>query len=170
MIMRPMVLLNPALWFSRIVTFVFAALAAGSAVYWGLQWSSFSSSPSVAAVDGPQQWTAQTPAVEKALGGLGQTPGPNAGGPAQPLLASRFVLIGVVAGTSQAGAALIGVDGKPPRPFEVGARLGEEWVLTSVQGRRAVLSRSGADVNPADGLPAELVLDMPPVNKDKKGP
>jgi general secretion pathway protein C len=165
-----MVLLNPALWFSRIVTFVFAALAAGSAVYWGLQWSSLGGGAAVAAVDSPQQWTAQTSAVEKALGGLGQAPGLDSGAPSAPLLATRFVLIGVVAGTSQAGAALIGVDGKPPRPFEVGARLADDWVLKSVQGRRAVLARNGAEANPADGLPAQLVLDMPPVNKDKKGP
>jgi general secretion pathway protein C len=76
---------------------------------------------------------------------------------AAPSLASRFTLIGVVASRSQKGAALIAVDGKPAKPFRVGAAIDEGIVLKSVEARRAVLA--GADGSPA------LTLELPPLKK-----
>ena len=74
---------------------------------------------------------------------------------AAPTLSSRFQLIGVLdAGTSQ-GAALIAVDGKPAKPFRIGATVSEGLVLQSVQGRRVNLG-SGTDA------PATLTLELPP--------
>jgi general secretion pathway protein C len=73
-------------------------------------------------------------------------------------LASRFALIGVLAGRSSGGgAALIAVDGKPAKPFRVGAAVDEGLVLQSLDPRQA---RLGARV---DG-PATLTLDMPAKN------
>ncbi len=172
MIMRSMLLQFPAVWLARIVSFVFAALAAGSAAYWGLRWSSLSQADivSVAPVDAPQQWAAQTVAVEKALGGLGGSPDQEAPqDPNPPLLESRFELKGVIAGTtSQVGAALIGIDGQPPRPFKVGTSLEDEWMLKSVQGRSAVLARAVVNANSNDSASEQLVLEMPSVNQDAK--
>jgi general secretion pathway protein C len=70
-------------------------------------------------------------------------------------LASRFNLLGVVAARSHSGAALIAVDGKPPRPYRVGSAIEEGLVLQSVQRRRAVLAASA-------GGPAVLTLELPP--------
>ncbi len=43
---------------------------------------------------------------------------------AAPAAASRFALEGVLAGTASGhGAALIAVDGKPPKPYRVGAEV-----------------------------------------------
>ena len=73
---------------------------------------------------------------------------------AAPALVSRFQLVGVLAGGPSQGAALIVVDGKPAKPFRVGAPVAEGLVLQSVQGRRVNLG-AGGDVA------AILTLDLP---------
>jgi general secretion pathway protein C len=69
-------------------------------------------------------------------------------------LASRFQLLGVLAGGPNAGAALIAVDGKPAKPFRVGAVVSDGLVLQSAQGRRVSLGVA------LDGAPT-LTLDLP---------
>jgi general secretion pathway protein C len=87
---------------------------------------------------------------------LGAAPAVASAAPS-PTLASRFTLVGVVASRSHKGAALIAVDGKPAKPFRVGAAVDEGIVLQSVEPRRAVLASS-------DGSPA-LTLELPPLKK-----
>jgi general secretion pathway protein C len=67
-------------------------------------------------------------------------------------------LVGVVAGRSNKGAALIAVDGKPARAFRVGSKIDEGVVLQAVEPRRARLG-SGADAATA------LTLEMPAPRK-----
>jgi len=144
----------------RLVTFGLAAVAAGSAVFWGLQGSGLAFVTPVIAVDVQTAAVAEPHAVARALGGSG------AGAPVVPsvlassLDSSRFVLAGVVASRSQLGAALIAVDGKPAKPYAVGARVGDGWMLKSVQPRRAVLLRVAADAQGLPG-PVEMVLELP---------
>jgi general secretion pathway protein C len=69
-------------------------------------------------------------------------------------LSSRFTLMGVVASRSNKGAALIAVDGRPAKPFRVGAAIDEGLVLQSVEARRATLAAS------PEG-PAVLTLELP---------
>jgi general secretion pathway protein C len=71
-----------------------------------------------------------------------------------PTLASRFQLQGVMAGGPDAGAALIAVDGKPAKPYRVGAVVADGLVLQSTQGRRISL---GAAMD----APQTLVLELP---------
>lgn len=71
-------------------------------------------------------------------------------------LAGRFVLTGVVASASSQGVAVIAVDGQPPRPFRVGARLDEGVVLQSVAPRKAVLAAGPRSA-------ALLTLELPPL-------
>lgn len=72
-------------------------------------------------------------------------------------VASRYALVGVVAGLSRAGgAALISVNGQEARPVRVGNVVDGKLVLLSVSGRRAVLS-SGADAA------EKITLDLPPL-------
>jgi hypothetical protein len=85
---------------------------------------------------------------------LGQTAAAPATTTAAPSLSSRFNLIGVVAGRSQQGAALIAVDGRPAKPYRVGSAVDEGLVLQSVAPRRAVLAASAAG-------PAVVTLEMP---------
>lgn len=73
-------------------------------------------------------------------------------------LASRFALLGVVSERTHDGAALIAIDGRPARPYRVGAAIDEALVLQSVQARQAVLANS------VDGPPV-LTLELPPIKR-----
>jgi len=137
----------------RSATFFLWALAAASAAYWALKLSrpqSFAAPPAVRAAA-----PTDAAAVARLLGFS-----PRAALPAAPApgLASRFALLGVVAGHSRRGAALIAIDGKPARPYRVGGVLEEGLVLQAVEGRRAVLAAS------AEG-PALLTLELPALRK-----
>ncbi len=77
----------------------------------------------------------------------------------------RLRLYGVIGGGRSAGAALIGVDGKPPRAFAVGASIepGVRLVSTAFgraeieqQGRRVVLSSRPGEAAPALPGPAPV--------------
>jgi general secretion pathway protein C len=68
-------------------------------------------------------------------------------------LSSRFQLLGVVAEGDGGGAALIAVDGKPAKPYRVGAPVDENLVLQSVAPRRAVIG--------AGKGPPAVTLELP---------
>jgi general secretion pathway protein C len=133
-------------------TFVLWALVAASAVFWGLKMSARSSVIPPAAVAARAPAPADPAAVARLLGA---TPETATAAPAAPSLASRLALTGVVASRSQHGAALISVDGKPAKPFRVGAMVEEGVVLQSVADRRAVLAASATG-------PALVTLELPP--------
>jgi general secretion pathway protein C len=137
-----------------LTTFVVWALVAGSAAYWGLK---LGSPPGGSAVAVAQRANAPVdPAAVARV--LGASPSMATATPT-PTAASRFALVGVVASASHQGAALISIDGKPPKPFRVGAALDEGVVLQSVDARRAVLA-SGANG------PVVATLELPlPIRK-----
>ena len=139
----------------RLATLVLWLLAAGSCVYWGLRMAP-RSAPTGVAPAARQPFSADPGAVARLLGANPLL----ASSPAQPVasLASRFNLLGVVASRSKRGAALIAVDGKPPRPFRVGSPIDEGLVLQSVDVRRAVLAASA-------GGPPVLTLELPPLKR-----
>lgn len=136
-------------WAVRGTTFALWALAAASAVYWGLKFSAHPApaGPAVAARTAP-------PVDPQAIARLlGASPVAAAAAPVAPL-ASRFALLGVADQGSGHGAALVSVDGKPAKPYRVGMQLDEGIVLKSVAGRKAVLAST------ADGQPV-LTLELP---------
>ena len=138
-------------WTVRGVTFVVWVAAAASAAYWVMKFAG--SDPSVPRVAAASRQPAPAdPMVVARLLGHTTTAAPTA--VAQPSTSSRLSLIGVVADRSQRGAALIAVDGKPPRPYRVGTPVEEGLVLQSVEPRKATL---GASV---DG-PASVTLELP---------
>ena len=139
------------LWWLRIATFLLAALAAASAAYWVLKWSAPASASSASGAALPLSRAAQTDpqVVARLLGGGQKT--------VVALVesaASRFKLMGVVANRAHGGTALISVDGKPARPYQVGAALSESLLLKSVAPRSAALAAS------ADG-PVSFTLELP---------
>ena len=138
-------------WVAPAATLALWGLVAWSGVYWGLKAvaSSAPSRPVTSALGAPQP--ADPVAVGRLLGAS-----PAVANAAAPSLASRFVLMGVVAGISGAGAALIAVDGQPPRPYTVGATVTEGFMLQSVQGRRATLG-------PSPDAPPAVTLELPPL-------
>jgi general secretion pathway protein C len=118
-------------------TFVVWGVVAASAVYWGMKLSSASTPANVA----PAVRTSPPPDTAAIARLLGATP---AGQSAAPVasLSSRFQLLGVVAGPDGGGAALLAVDGKPARPYRVGAPVDENLVLQSVHPKRVTLASS----------------------------
>ena len=119
-----------------------------SAVTWGLRWSATGDMPSKASAAAQALPEVDVSAAARSLGAMPVQAA------AAPSLSSRFQLQGVMAGGPNAGAALIAVDGKPAKPYRVGAVVTEGVVLQSAQGRRVNL---GAAI---DG-PQALVLELP---------
>ncbi len=165
MIMRPMNLLPNPVWLSRFVTFGLALVAGCSAAYWAMQWVGQTPDNGLIITQPQSLAITDIAAVARALGGTGPGAGPVE--KASPLAASRFNLVGVVAVGTEAGAALIAVDGNRPRPFEVGSTVGDAWVLHSVKTRQAVLVRPASADGQASTGDAGLVLQMPPLSEAK---
>ena len=149
-----MLMPSSASWTVRSATFALWLLAAASGVYWVLQLGG-GAARSVPPPAAPRPLPAMDPeAVAGLLGGGAAAPGAT---PQVVSLASRLQLVGVVAGVSSGGgAAVISVDGKPARPFRVGASVDEGLVLQSVRGRRAALG-------PQASGPAAITLELPPI-------
>lgn len=136
----------------RFATFVLWLFAAASAVYWGLKFVNGPTAPATAsaAVSSGAAAAADSQALAKGLGG-GRSSAANLGAdlpvaaPVSSIISSRFVLTGVVvdrSGTSKSSVALIAVDGKPARPYRVGAGVADGVVLHSVAAGKAMLATS----------------------------
>jgi len=145
-------LTNPqSRWGLRLATFFAWALAAASVVYWGLKLGAPPPGPMAAVVSSASAAQVDASKVARLLGA---TDAPVAAAPAV-VASSRFSLVGVVAGASRTGTALIAVDGKPARPYRVGAAVDAGYVLQSVGPRVAVLA-------PSLQAPAAMTLEMAP--------
>jgi general secretion pathway protein C len=136
---------------SRVVLPVATLLVWGavafSAVTWGLRWSATGAAPSNATTAAQALPEVDVSAAARSLGAAPVQ------AVAAPTFASRFQLQGVMAGGPDAGAALIAVDGKPAKPYRVGAVVADGMVLQSAQGRRVTL---GAAIDGPQGLVLEL--------------
>jgi len=146
-----MVTLSQSRWALRAITLVVWILAAASALYWGLKFSS-NGQTSTAAVPAVPATPVDPLMVARVLGATGPLVVPQAS------LASRFALLGVVAGAPGGGAALISIDGKPATPFRVGNAIEDGLVLKAANNRQAVLAASPSG-------PALLTLDMAPLGQ-----
>lgn len=145
---------SPSLWWLRIATFALAALAAASAAYWVLKWSAGAPvAPGRSATPVLTRAAQVDPlTVARLLGG-----GKQAVAALSESAASRFKLLGVVAANAGNGYALISVDGKPARPYRVGAAVNDSLVVRSVAPRSAALAAS------ADAPPS-FTLELPAPN------
>lgn len=127
-------------------------LAAGlSAGYWVLQ--ALGRSPvTPLAVAAPSSIQVDSLAVARVLGAQPVA----AAAPNAPPVATgtQYQLQGVVAASAAGGAALIAVNGQPPRPYRVGASLEGGLVLQAVSRRSA---RLGASMNG----PSTVELTLP---------
>jgi general secretion pathway protein C len=128
-----------------------AALVTG---YWLLHlWGRAPLTPVAAIAGNPLQ--ADAAAVARALGALPEAPAVAA---VAPPASSRFRLLGLVGQPGQRGAALIAVDGQPPRPVSVGGVVEGQMLLLSV-GQREV------QVGAQRGDPAAFELSLPEVKE-----
>jgi general secretion pathway protein C len=139
----------------RWVTFFVWAVAAATALFWGLR---LGARPLPVP---PQAQVADAAAVPRGdltrLFGA-DAPPPTAAVP-EPAADARFTLLGVVnpraPQAAREGLALIAVEGKPPRAFRVGAVVDGPHVLQAVNAR-------GATLGPRDGAPVISLTLAPP--------
>jgi len=141
-----------SVWWSRLLTFSLATLVAASAVYWVLRWPQPAAAPPMAAA-APGVTAPDAQALARLLGQAVAAPA------AAVAPGGRYALTGVLAGPGPRGAALISIDGKPAKPFRVGALVADNLYLQSVVGRRAVLAAGSADAAPS------LTLEMKPLSR-----
>ena len=137
-------------WGVRLGTLAIWALAAASAAYWGLRLTA--RPPGMPApTAAPAPVAADMQAMARLLGAVtAQTPQA-----AAAPVSSRFALVGVLAGQQGgSGAALIAVDGKPAKPYRVGATVDAGLVLQSLGPRQARLGAGQEGV-------ATVTLEMP---------
>lgn len=140
-------------WGVRMGTLALWAAAGASVVFWGLRLSAPAAGPA-APVLPPSPLAPDAQALARLLG-AGPVVSTTAAAAPAASLASRFVLVGVLAGQSSGGgAALIAVDGKPAKPFRLGAAVDEGLVVQALGQRQVLL---GPDADSA----ATVTLDMP---------
>jgi general secretion pathway protein C len=150
-------------WLIPLATFGLWLLAAAGGVYWALKFVQGTATPANAAVvTAAPVASVDSQALARGLGGgLGAAAVVAASpvaAPAAGIIAARFVLSGVVEGkTARHSLALIAVDGKPARPYRVGAQLAEGVVLAAVQRRQALLS-------PNTGKAGAVTLELAKAN------
>ena len=150
--------------FARLSAFVIWSLLAATAVFWALR---LAASPAV--VPAYAVAVGNSVAVRGDLSRLfGATQRPNVVAQGVPEAPSRFKLVGVMAprsSTAQAepgyGVALIAVDGKPAKPYAVGARVDSDLVLQSVGLRTA-------SIGPAQGA-RSVLLELPALAAPNSG-
>lgn len=127
------------------------ALVAGSFAFWGLRLL-VSSYPTPSHAVGVVEAGAPRGDIARLLG-----PGAVAAPVAQAAANSRFQLSGVLAPkegfTDAHGVALIAVDGRPARAYQVGARVADDWILQGVTRRTASIGPREAE--------AAAVLELP---------
>jgi general secretion pathway protein C len=135
------------LWTLRLTTFLLWALAAGSAAFWILQGVNAAPSDSAAPLTKPALTTNHTPAASNVpqiatLLGAKNPVIPTAASAAAASQA-RFQLVGVLAVSSKKGAALLAIDGKPAKPYRLGALIEDGLEVTAVAARSVSIGRNG---------------------------
>ena len=137
-------------WGVRLGTLAIWALAAASAAYWGLRLTA--RPPGMPApTAAPAPVAADMQAMARLLGVVAAQTPQAAAAP----VSSRFALVGVLAGQQGgSGAALIAVDGKPAKPYRVGATVDAGLVLQSLGPRQARLGAGQEGVT-------TVTLEMP---------
>jgi general secretion pathway protein C len=145
-------------WTIRLATLVLWLLAAASVVFWALKFVQGAATPANAAVIPTNSLASiDSAALARGLGG-GAVANLAAPAAASSISAARFVLSGIVTGNAaRENLALIAVDGKPAKPYRIGAMVADGIVLKSLENRQAALSM-GADA------PTGLTLELPKQN------
>ena len=142
-------------WAPALSAMALAALAAYGVVSWFLQIQSLSAPASLAPV---AQTSSASTAVAIDTGRVAQALGAPlaaaAGSGTEAVAAYQWTLLGVVAGASGKGSALLSVDGQAPKAYLPGQTVAPGWVLHSVGHRLARLAPAGQDS-------ASVTLELP---------
>ena len=150
---------NSKSFWPAICALMLGGLAAYTAVAWVLQIQSISVAPSsiqVASQSGSSAsalQNVQSTYVAAALGAPLEAGVPT-GANAMDTADHQWTLLGVVAGASGKGSALLSVDGQPPKAYRPGQVVAPGWVLHSVGHRLARLA-------PAQQNTPTVTLELP---------
>lgn len=132
----------------KLATLLLWSAAAAVVVFWGLKFAG-NVSPSLPFVSSAQPVQVNAQAMAKALGAVA-LPATVIAAP----VASRFSLLGVLAGNeSGGGAAVIAVEGRGSKAVRVGEAIEEGLILQSLSVREAHLGAANG--------PASVVLQLP---------
>lgn len=145
-------------WAPAVCALSLGALAAYGAVSWFLQIQSMSGPASLAPVaqtiNRSTALAVDTGRVAQALGAPVASVASDVAGGNVANTAHQWNLLGVVAGASGKGSALLSVDGQAPKAFLPGQSVAPGWVLHSVGHRLARLAPEGQDT-------ASVTLELP---------
>ena len=140
-------------WWTRIATFLVAALTSASIAWWGLTLNTPRAGlPSVDLRPAPQ---IDASALGRALG-AGTMPATQDTTPTP--VAITIQLLGVVASEAGQGHALMAVGTAPAKTYKVGSAVSDGLVLQSVSAR-------SANLGPTMAGPASQTLELPPIPK-----
>jgi general secretion pathway protein C len=126
---------NPVRWAVKWLTLLVWCLVACGAVIWALKFPFYAGETTVALAQTRADLSGAQLSVDVARS-LGHRP-VNSSAPVAADL--QFQLLGVIAGGSGGGSALISVGGLPPKAFRVGQTVSEGVVLQRLQARQAEL-------------------------------
>jgi general secretion pathway protein C len=145
----------------RIVSLMVWGMASATVMFWMLRLGiNAPPAPAYAVVEPSDRLASED--LSRLLGAEASSsePGPSSSPPPE---AARFQLVGLVAGLTPESAsalALIAIDGKPAKPYAVGARIGGTWVVQSVSRRSVALGPEGSQ---APGVMLEIPA-LPPAS------
>lgn len=135
-------------WSLRLITLAVWLLAVLCGAYWVLKFASVKPVSANSAAIAPAV-VVDSSAVAKLLGATNSI----AGQPGMTPASSNYALFGLAVTGSGTGVALIATDGKPAKPYRVGSKVADNWVLKSVSRTEAILATA---MNAPDGMKLEL--------------
>jgi general secretion pathway protein C len=124
-------------WSLRLLTLLVWLLVGMCAAYWVYKFATTRQVAATAVASVPVV-AVDAKVVAKLLGATEEP----AGKVAAPVSTTKFSLSGVAASQRGAGYALIAMDGKPAKPYRLGARLNEDYILKKITSDGAVLAVS----------------------------
>lgn len=135
-------------WSLRLITLAVWLVAVLCGAYWAMKFVTVKPVTANSAAIAPAIVVDST-AVAKLLGATNSVAGQAVITPAS----SNYALFGLAMTRSGSGVALIATDGKPAKPYRVGSKIADDWVLKSVSRTGVVLA---ASVSAPDGMKLEL--------------
>ncbi len=144
---------SASIWSLRLITLAVWLLAVLCGVYWAMKFVTVKPVNASLASAAPAV-VLDSQAIAKLLGA------PNS--VAEQVLItptnSNYALFGLAMEKSGRGVALIATDGKPAKPYRVGSKVADEWVLKSISRTDVILATS---MDAADGMKLELPVRLP---------
>ena len=139
-------------WSLRLITLAVWLLVALCGVYWAMKFVTVKPINAAFAATSPML-VLDSKAIAKLLG----APDIVATQAIITKASSNYALFGLATTKSGTGVALISMDGKPAKPYRVGSKVADEWVLKSISRTDAILATS---MKAEDGMKLDLPVRL----------